>query len=89
MDGDPHLSCRRFRLRGSSVAASAGACRQLTQSHVVVVALIADECAVGGGDYEFATVHETGVTFRAEAELELCTLLVALSLGEVHEGHMS
>jgi hypothetical protein len=89
MDGDPRLSCRRFRLRssvflflGSSVAASA--CTRLSQSRVVVVARIADEAP--NGAQEFVIVAETGVAVRAQSKLELGALLVALLFREVHDG---
>lgn len=81
MDGDPRLSCRRFHVFWSSVAASA--CMRLSLFLVVVVARVAHECA-----HEFALVAETGVAVCAQSKLEFGALLVALFFREIHEGHM-
>jgi hypothetical protein len=92
MDGDPHLSCRRFYLRvfGSSVAASAASL--VSQLLVVVVARVACHhpraAEAAGLAHELAFVVKTGVTMCAQAKLELSALLVALVFCEVHEGNV-
>ena len=90
MDGDPHLSCRRFYLRvfrssgNSSVAASAASL--VSQLLVVVVARVA--CHHPRLAHELAFVVKTGVTMCAQAKLELGALLVALVFCEVHAGNV-
>jgi len=90
MDGDPHLSCRRFYLRvfrssgNSSVAASAASL--VSQLLVVVVARVA--CHHQRLAHELAFVVKTGVTMCAQAKLELGALLVALVFCEVHAGNV-
>ena len=92
MDGDPHLSCRRFYLRvfGSSVAASAASL--VSQLLVVVVARVTRHhpraAEAAGLAHELAFVVKTGVTMCAQAKLELGALLVALLFREVHEGNV-
>ncbi len=93
MDGDPHLSCRRFYLRvfGSSVAASFTA-SLVSQLLVVVVARVTRHhpraAEAAGLAHKVAFVVKTGVTMCAQAKLELGALLVALVFREVHEGNV-
>jgi len=93
--GDFVFSLRVFgsSVFGSSVAVGTRASRVTNQLRleVVVVARVArhDERTTWSGNaHEVAFVVKTGVTVRAESELELVALLVALSLGEVHEGNV-
>ena len=95
--------CRRFRPRvlgssgpwvlGSSVTASTLAADTL-EPHllVVVVARIAPHHEGAGGAagfaHEVAFVVKTGVTVRAQTELELLALVSALFFREVDEGNM-
>jgi len=96
MDGDPHLSCRRFYLRvfrssgNSSVAASAASL--VSQLLVVVVARVAchhpREAEGAGLAHELAFVVKTCITMCAQAKLELGALLVTLVFCEVHVGNV-
>lgn len=93
INGDRHLSGKRFRssVFGSSVAVGASASWVINhlRLEVVVVARVArheERATWSGNAHEVAFVVKTGVAVRTQAELELVALLVALSLGEVHEG---
>ena len=94
IDGDRHLFTQRFRssvfgLRSSVTAAIVVYDTEVGQLLVVVVARVTrDHPAVkaAGLTHELAFVVKTGVTVCAHAKHELIALLVALFLGEVHEG---
>jgi len=96
-DGDRHLFTRRFRLRSSVFGLQSSVTAAIVvydtevgQLLVVLVARVTRHhpgaAEAAGLTHEVAFVVKTGVTVYAQAKLELVAFLVALILGEVHEG---